>query len=80
MNIRILSAADSPDEEVRVLCWVMTNPKNHETKAAAVNVTWGQHCTVLLFISSKLGKLNEEALYQITHKSYLQQMDGPGVA
>ena len=29
----------------RLLCWVMTNPKNHKTKCTPIKETWGQRCT-----------------------------------
>lgn len=41
--------------EVRVLCWVMTNPNNHQKKARHVKKTWGTRCNKLLFMSTAEG-------------------------
>lgn len=37
----------------KILCWVLTHPDAHTTKAAAVNRTWGSRCDYLLFVTSK---------------------------
>lgn len=39
--------------EVKVLCLVLTHPRNHKTKAIHVKETWGRKCSKLLFVSSQ---------------------------
>eukprot|EP00039_Didymoeca_costata_P013003 m.191595 g.191595 ORF g.191595 m.191595 type:complete len:561 (+) comp15647_c0_seq4:210-1892(+) len=36
----------------RVLCWVLTQPKEHDAKATAINNTWGRYCDKLLFMTT----------------------------
>lgn len=53
------SLARQLKKEVRLVCWVMTNPENHETKGIAVKETWGKRCNKLLFMSSAEGELQQ---------------------
>lgn len=50
------SVANKLYDEVRVLCWIMTNPGNHQKKARHVKRTWGKRCNILLFMSSAEGE------------------------
>ena len=42
--------------KVRVLCWVMTGPEYHWSKARHVKQTWGRRCNIIIFISSEEGR------------------------
>lgn len=50
------SVANKLYDDVRVLCWIMTNPENHKKKARHVKRTWGKRCNILLFMSSAEGE------------------------
>lgn len=46
------SLADRLHNEIKILCLVLTWPRNHQTKAKAVKETWGKRCNKVVFISS----------------------------
>merc|ERR1711902_477257 len=48
-NIRSLKTKVQP----RILCWIMTHPSNHQSKAVHVRHTWGSHCDKLIFMSTE---------------------------
>lgn len=47
------SLADDLSKKVRVLCFILTTPKNHKTRAFHVKNSWGKKCNRLLFMSSE---------------------------
>ena len=48
--------AEEMSRKVRVACWIMTMPENHDKKAKHVKATWGRRCNVLVFMSTEAGK------------------------
>lgn len=55
------SVANKLYDEVRVLCWIMTNPANHKKKARHVKRTWGKRCNILVFMSTAEGERKRKA-------------------
>ena len=52
-------------KSVRLVCWIMTMPANHQEKAIHVKATWGSRCDVLLFMSTEEGKKINNSLVNL---------------
>ncbi|XP_068159287.1 glycoprotein-N-acetylgalactosamine 3-beta-galactosyltransferase 1 [Drosophila tropicalis] len=44
--------AQQLEREVRVLCWVLTTPKYHKSRAVHIQRTWGKRCNKIYFMTS----------------------------
>lgn len=62
------SLADKLYKRVRILCLIITNPGNRESRAQHVKKTWGKRCNKLIFMSSEEGNgfLNPSSPVAIT--------------
>jgi hypothetical protein len=45
--------ADKLFDEIKIVCLVLTQPTDHQTKAKNVKNTWGSKCNKLIFLSTE---------------------------
>ena len=74
-------SAEDLFEKVKIVCIVMTIPKNHRKKAELVRDTWGKRCNKIIFMTSttddKLGstvairvKIGRKLLWPKTREAF----------
>ncbi|XP_028317028.1 glycoprotein-N-acetylgalactosamine 3-beta-galactosyltransferase 1 [Gouania willdenowi] len=44
---------DNSTNTVRILCWILTGPKNMKSKTKHIKQTWALHCDKILYMSSQ---------------------------
>ncbi|XP_059482339.1 glycoprotein-N-acetylgalactosamine 3-beta-galactosyltransferase 1-like [Neocloeon triangulifer] len=54
---------------IRVLCFVMTHPNNHNSKAQYIRYSWGRHCNRLVFISDGTRRDDSLPVVKVNAKS-----------
>lgn len=58
--------ANQLHNDVKLLCWIMTSPENHQKKAFHVKNTWGKRCNKLIFMSSTKDSLIDSIPLPVT--------------
>lgn len=68
------TVANQLKKSTRILCWILSQPNNHETRARHIKKTWGKHCNKFLVMSSKRDdKISAIGLNVTEQRDYLWQ-------
>lgn len=58
---------------IRILCWILTTPSNHLSRAVHIKRTWGKRCNKLVFISTAGDAQLDAVALNVSHDTVATQ-------